>query len=986
MKADVDQKHGGQQPDLADRPGAARSGASIVRSRLFIKYTILFVAVVVLALLANGGFEVWFSYQEHKSSLIGIQQQQAVAAADKIEEFITQIESQVGWTTQLPWTDGTLDQRRFDALRLLRQVPAITELAQIDAAGHEQLKVSRLTMDVVGSGIDYSNKPEFTQAVAHKVYYGPVYFRRESEPYMTLSLAGTRRDTGVSIAQVNLKLIWDVVSKIKVGAHGRAYVVDSDGRLIAHPDISLVLRNTDMSRLAQVRSARAGSSTEAVREADDIGGHRVLTAYAPVNPLGWFVFVETPIEEAYAPLYQSIQRMGYVLLGALALAFVAGVFLAGRMVVPIQALRVGAARLGSGDLGQRISISTGDEVEALANQFNEMAGKLQESYADLEHKVEQRTHELSESLEQQTAISEILRVISNSPSNVQPVLNSVAEHAARICEAQYTDIFIVENDTLRVAAGYGEIGRPVDEPFPLDRSTIAGRATVDMQPVHVADMQQAGGEFARGREYAKKFGHHTILGVPLIREGRALGAIAIRRIEVRPFEQKHIALLSTFADQAAIAIENVRLFEAEQQRTHQLSESLQQQTATAEVLKIIGRSTFDLQSVLGTLVESVARLCDADMATIRRPKGMSFLHVASHGVPPDFSEHMKNRPIEPDRGTVAGRVLLEGKPVHIVDVQTDPEYTMTEIIQRTGFHTILGIPLLREGNPVGVLILGRSAVRPFTEKQIELANTFADQAVIAIENVRLLEEIQEKSRQVEEASKHKSQFLANMSHELRTPLNAILGYAELVLDGIYGEAPEKMRNVLERIQTNGKHLLGLINDVLDLSKIEAGQLTLTLNDYSVKDMMQGVYVAVEPLAGNKKLGFKLEVPSDLPIAHGDERRLSQVLLNLVGNAIKFTDTGEVAMKASAANGSYTIAVTDTGPGIAEADQAKIFEEFQQSESTHTKAKGGTGLGLAIAKRIVEMHGGQLWVESKLGNGSTFFFTVPLRVEQQTGKA
>ena len=546
---------------MTDRSGVPPSGvgASIVRSRLFFKYTLLFVTVVVLALVANGGFEVLFSYQEHKSSLISIQQQQAVAAADKIEEFITQIESQVGWTTQLPWTDGTLDQRRFDALRLLRQVPAITELAQIDAASHEQLKVSRLTMDVVGSGIDYSHKPEFTQAVAHEVYYGPVYFNRESEPYMTLSLVGTRRDTGVSIAQVNLKLIWDVVSKIKVGAHGRAYVVDSTGRLIAHPDINLVLRNTDMSRLAQVRGARAGSATEAVQEADDIGGHKVLTAYAPVNPPGWFVFVETPIEEAYAPLYQSLKRMGYVLLGALALAFIAGMFLAGRMAVPIQALRAGAARIGSGDLGQRITIKSGDEVEALANQFNDMAGKLQESYADLEKKVEQRTHELSESLEQQTAISGILRVISNSPDDVQPVLNSVAEHAARICEAQYTEIFIVDGDALRIVAGFGEVGRPVDEPFPLDRSTIAGRTVVDMEPIHVPDVQHAGNGFALGRAYGQKFGHRTILGVPLIREGRALGAITIRRTEVRPFEQKHIALLSTFADQAAIAIENARL-------------------------------------------------------------------------------------------------------------------------------------------------------------------------------------------------------------------------------------------------------------------------------------------------------------------------------------------------------------------------------------------------------------------------------------------
>ena len=561
MKADVDQKSGGLKADMTDRSGVPPSGvgASIVRSRLFFKYTLLFVTVVVLALVANGGFEVLFSYQEHKSSLISIQQQQAVAAADKIEEFITQIESQVGWTTQLPWTDGTLDQRRFDALRLLRQVPAITELAQIDAASHEQLKVSRLTMDVVGSGIEYSHKPEFTQAVAHEVYYGPVYFNRESEPYMTLSLVGTRRDTGVSIAQVNLKLIWDVVSKIKVGAHGRAYVVDSTGRLIAHPDINLVLRNTDMSRLAQVRGARAGSATEAVQEADDIGGHKVLTAYAPVNPPGWFVFVETPIEEAYAPLYQSLKRMGYVLLGALALAFIAGMFLAGRMAVPIQALRAGAARIGSGDLGQRITIKSGDEVEALANQFNDMAGKLQESYANLEKKVEQRTHELSESLEQQTAISGILRVISNSPDDVQPVLNSVAEHAARICEAQYTEIFIVDGDALRIVAGFGEVGRPVDEPFPLDRSTIAGRTVVDMEPTHVPDVQHAGNGFALGRAYGQKFGHRTILGVPLIREGRALGAITIRRTEVRPFEQKHIALLSTFADQAAIAIENARL-------------------------------------------------------------------------------------------------------------------------------------------------------------------------------------------------------------------------------------------------------------------------------------------------------------------------------------------------------------------------------------------------------------------------------------------
>ncbi len=392
-----------------------------IRSRLFLKYAGLFVAVVCVALLTNGLFEIWVSYREHKDALIQIQHEQAESAAAKIGQFIKEIESQVGWTTQLLWSAGTIEQRRFDALRLLRQVPAITELAQVDASGKEQLRVSRLAMDVVGSGLDLSKEPKFVEAVKNKIYYGPVYFRRESEPYMTLSLAGTRRDAGVSIAEVNLKLIWDVVSKIKVGERGHAYVVDAQGRLIAHPDISLVLRNTDMTRLAQVQVARrneASAAAEDIETATDIQGRRVLTAFAPVAPLGWTVFVELPVDEAYQPLITSIQRTALVLFGALFLAALAGIFLARRMVVPIQALRAGAARLGGGDLSQRISVKTGDELEALADQFNDMAGRLQESYADLEKKVDLRTHELSESLDQQTATSEVLKVISSSPGEL----------------------------------------------------------------------------------------------------------------------------------------------------------------------------------------------------------------------------------------------------------------------------------------------------------------------------------------------------------------------------------------------------------------------------------------------------------------------------------------------------------------------------------------------------------------------------------------
>jgi signal transduction histidine kinase len=356
--------------------------------------------------------------------------------------------------------------------------------------------------------------------------------------------------------------------------------------------------------------------------------------------------------------------------------------------------------------------------------------------------------------------------------------------------------------------------------------------------------------------------------------------------------------------------------------------------------------------------------------------------VASHGLPTDFDEYMRSHPIEPDGGTVAGRVLLESKPIQILDLQSDPEYTMVGAARRAGFHTVLGLPLLREGNPIGVVILARKTVRAFTDKQIELATTFADQAVIAIENVRLFDEIQDKSQQLEIASQHKSQFLANMSHELRTPLNAILGYTELILDNIYGETPEKMREVLDRLQANGKHLLGLINDVLDLSKIEAGQLMLDLADYSLKEVVHTVFTAVESLANGKKLALITDVAPNLPTGRGDERRLAQVLLNLVGNAIKFTDKGEVAIRATASDGSFTVTVRDTGPGIAPSDQCKIFEEFQQADSSITRKKGGTGLGLSIAKRIIEMHGGRMWVESDVGKGSTFAFAIPMRVEQQ----
>ncbi len=1291
------------------------------RWRLFTKYAAFIIILVSAALLASGGTSLYFSYRENQDHLITLQREKALAAATRIEQYINDIEHQLGWTALPQVTAGgnVIEQRRYEYLKLLRQTPAITEVAWLDRSGREQLRVSRLAMDVVGSGTDFTRDPKFAGVKGGKTWYSPVYFRKETEPYMTISRPAGGAAGGITVAEVNLKFVWEVVSRIQIGKAGLAYVVNSEGTLIAHPDISLVLQKTDLSKLPQVAALTRGEGTS-MPIARNVKGEDVLTAHAGIPTLNWTVFVELPLAEAFAPLYASILRIGLLLLAGLVLSILASVYLARVMVSPIRALQRGAAQIGAGQLDQRIEVHTGDELEALSEQFNKMAGDLKSFYAGLERKVEERTAELKEALEQQTAMSEILRVISSSPTDVQPVFDAIATSAARLCAANDVLIRRVEGNVGRLAAHLGPV--PVlTANMTISPRSVGGRAILERRTIHIHDvLERHVGEEYPEAPFLLHQGperYRTMLVVPLVRRDTAIGIISIRRMEVDPFSEKQIQLLETFAAQAVIAIENARLFnetkealerqtataeilkviasspsdvqpvfdaiaasairlfdghassvtqlagdmlhlvaftatseagnealkssfprplsspgthtkaalsrkpayifdfendpevspelkavvvargirsqlsvpmlregvtigtigvtrtepgqfsdhqiklmetfadqaviaienvplfnetkEALEQQTviseilrvisssptdtqpvfdaivksgvhlfggmnvtlrlvkgdhsvhvagtlkslddipiplddesvpgsrairrrevvqvpdvlapeyqgtrlaqraalrgfravlaapmlrennaigainvlretpapftdkqiklletfaaqaviaienvrlfREISEALERQTATSEVLKVISRSTFDLKPVLESLVENARRLCDADRATISRADtDGNYAPVIERALEPnpEYLAYAQRHPIRPDRGSALGRAVLERRPVHIPDVLADPEYSRLDLTKVRDFRTVLAVPMLREGEPIGVFVLTREKdVKPFTEKQVELVTSFADQAVIAIENVRLFNEIQDKSRQLEAANKHKSEFLANMSHELRTPLNAIIGFSEALLEKMFGEMNVKQEDYLKDIHSSGRHLLSLINDILDLSKVEAGRMELELSEFDVSSAVQNAMTLVRERAQNHGITLKLHVDRKLKDIRADERKFKQILLNLLSNAVKFTpDGGRVEVDARRNGKSVEVSVKDNGVGIAKQDQDAVFEEFRQVGRDYTVKQEGTGLGLALARRFVELHGGKIWVKSAPGKGSTFTFTLPL---------
>jgi signal transduction histidine kinase len=774
----------------------------IERGRLFRKYFLLILALVCGALLISGAVSLYFSYQENKIALSSVQREKAIGAAARIEQFIRQIEQQLVFAALPQLGAGGGEQRRIEFLKLLRIVPAVTDIAQIDAQGREQLAVSRLAMDVAGADKDRSQDPAFKGAKPGQTWFGPVYFRKETEPYMSIAVRSGGDKGAVTVAEVNLKFIWDVVTRIKIGKKGKAYVVDGTGHLVADPDIGLVLRKTDLSRLPQVQYAlRPGADESMALVAKDLAGGSVLTAYGSIEPLGWRVFVEQSFDEVFETLNAAILRSAALIAAGLLISALAAMWLARSMVRPIRVLQEGAARIGAGDLDQEIDIRSGDELEALADEFNKMSAQLRESYAGLEQKVEKRTAELEETLRFQTATAEILKVISSSVADAQPVFEKIVDSCQRLFTVEHVGIILV-----------GEDGR-------IDIGAHSGS-----------------------------------------------GAAELRRVFPMPLQ------------------------------------------GTSTALAIAERNVMHWPDVVG-----------------------------GAGVPE----------------------------------------SVVRAAKLSGTRSLLMAPMLWEGRGVGSIYVGRTAPGHFSEKEMGLLKTFADQAAIAVQNARLFREIQDKGRQLEIANQHKSDFLANMSHELRTPLNAIIGFSEVLVEKMFGEVNDKQLDYLKDIHSSGKHLLSLINDILDLSKIEAGRMELDVGEFDLRSALENAMTLIKERAQRHGIALALDCDPALGMFRADERKFKQIMLNLLSNAVKFTgEGGRVSVRARPVDGRLEVAVADTGVGIAAEDQERVFEEFKQVGRDYTKKAEGTGLGLALTRRFVELHGGTIGLESEPGKGSTFTFTIP----------
>jgi two-component system, NtrC family, sensor kinase len=588
--------------------------------------------------------------------------------------------------------------------------------------------------------------------------------------------------------------------------------------------------------------------------------------------------------------------------------------------------------------------------------------------------IQERNAELREALDHQTATAEVLGIISRSPTDVQPVLDAIVESAARVCGIDDVVLRLRKGDSLVSRAHIGPIAERREE---ISIDTPQFRWMREHGALHVPDVDTQRNDFPTLGVISR-----TILIVPLRQHGEIVGTLIARRIEVRPFTPAQIKLLETFADQAVIAIENVRLFQELEARTRELVQSVGELRALGEVGQAVS-STLNLQTVLSTIVRHAVQLSRTDGGVVYEyDEAAEEFHLrASHHMEKEVVEALQAAPVRPGQGAT-GRAATMRVPVQLSDILNEQEYTGSKVrllFARLGYRSVLAVPLLQEGRIMGALTVWRKQAGSFSAEVINLLQTFATQSALAFQNARLFREIEEKNREIEAANRHKSEFLANMSHELRTPLNAIIGFSEVLQERMFGELNEKQAEYTEDILSSGRHLLSLINEILDLSKVEAGRMELEVATFDLPLAIDNARTFVRERATKHGINLDVTVDERLGDFVGDERKIKQVLLNLLSNAVKFTpEGGRIGINARQADGSVEISVSDTGIGISPEDQAKIFEEFRQVGGDYAHKREGTGLGLTLAKKFVELHGGKIWVESEVGKGSTFSFSLPER--------
>jgi two-component system, NtrC family, sensor kinase len=659
-------------------------------------------------------------------------------------------------------------------------------------------------------------------------------------------------------------------------------------------------------------------------------------------------------------------------------------------VLAVPMLRKGSP-IGAITVSREESRAFSDNQVALLRTFADQAVIAVEN-VHLFQELEARNRDLTETLEQQTATSEILRVISSSPTDVQPVCDIIAANALKLCDAHVNAVTLYDGELLHLVALANvnpEGAEALRQAYPrrADWGHGGGRAVSTRAVVQIPDVLTDRAYELKSAQQAA--GYRSVLAVPMLRDGEPIGAITLGRREPRPFSDKQIALVKTFADQAVIAIENVRLFRELEARTQALTPSVDELTALGDVGRALS-STLDLETVLKTIVTRANELAGTDGCLIYEydDTGEEFRLRASSYADPGEGKILdaigRATPIPKGQG-VASRAAALRQPVQVPDLAVDATYEspIRGPLVQAGYRAVLTVPLLLEEHVIGALSVSRKTPGEFAPEIVRLLTTFATQCALAIQNARLFREIADKSRQLEAASRHKSEFLANMSHELRTPLNAILGFSEVLAERMFGEVNEKQAEYLQDILSSGRHLLSLINDILDLSKVEAGRLELELGRFHLPTALDNALTLVRERATRHGITLSQTVGERVGDIVADERKVKQILLNLLSNAVKFTpEGGRVGLTATAAEGVLTIAVTDTGVGIAPEHQAAIFEEFRQVGREDARKQEGTGLGLTLAKKFVELHGGRIWVESQVGQGSTFSFTLPVRLDER----